>query len=224
MKDRVVRYLLIMPAAGVILGTTIWPLASALFASFRDWRLKRSALPGRHVGWDNYVFAFEEPEFLNALAVTFWFVLLDVALTVGLALGLALLLRRAGFMQSLTRAVLIIPFAMSPALIGVSFRFMFNGEHGVIARGLGAAIPWLADVIWLAHPTFALLTLVFSDVWHWFPYMTLVILEGSRRSPSRPRRRRGSTARARSRCCGMSCCRSWPACWPWSRCSRRSSR
>ena len=178
MKDRVVKYLLILPAGVVVVGTTIWPLASALIASFRDWRLKRSPLPGRFVGLDNYAFAFEEPEFLNALRVTAWFVAIDVVLTVALALGLALLLRRAGFLQSLTKAVLIIPFAMSPALIGVSFRFMFNGEHGVIAKGLGAFVPGLADVIWLAHPVFALLALVFSDVWHWFPYMTLVILGG----------------------------------------------
>jgi multiple sugar transport system permease protein len=178
MKDRVVKYLLILPAGFVVVGTTIWPLASALIASFRDWRLKRSPLPGRFVGLDNYVFAFEEPEFINALKVTAWFVAIDVVLTLALALGLALLLRRAGFLQSLTKAVLIIPFAMSPALIGVSFRFMFNGEHGVIAKGLGAFVPGLADVIWLAHPVFALLALVFSDVWHWFPYMTLVILGG----------------------------------------------
>ena len=169
MKDRVVKYLLILPAGVVVVGTTIWPLASALIASFRDWRLKRSPLPGRFVGLDNYAFAFEEPEFLNALRVTAWFVAIDVVLTVALALGLALLLRRAGFLQSLTKAVLIIPFAMSPALIGVSFRFMFNGEHGVIAKGLGAFVPGLADVIWLAHPVFALLALVFPMSGTGFP-------------------------------------------------------
>ena len=52
MKDRVVKYLLILPAGVVVVGTTIWPLASALIASFRDWRLKRSPLPGRFVGLD----------------------------------------------------------------------------------------------------------------------------------------------------------------------------
>jgi multiple sugar transport system permease protein len=178
MRDRTTKYLLLLPASVVILGTTLWPLGAALLASFRDWRLKRAPLPGRFVGLDNYLFAFEEPDFLNAIAVTARFVVLDVALTLILALGLALLLRRAGLLQSLTRAVLIIPFAMSPALIGVSFRFMFNGEHGVLAKGLGALIPWLSDLIWLAHPWAALLVLVLSDVWHWFPYMTLVILGG----------------------------------------------
>lgn len=178
MNDRLAKYLLILPAGLVVMGTTLWPLASALATSFRDWRLKRSPLPGQFVGLDNYVLAFEEPEFFNALKVTGAFVVSDVALTLALSLTLALLLRRAGILQSLTKAVLIIPFAMSPALIGVSFRFMFNGEHGVLAKGLGTIFPFLADVVWLAHPLAALAALIFSDVWHWFPYMTLVILGG----------------------------------------------
>ena len=81
--------------------------------------LKRSPVPQGWVGIDNYVFGFEEPEFWNALKVTVVFVTLDVLIAVAVSLGLALLLRRAGVLQSLTRAVLILPFAMSPALIGV---------------------------------------------------------------------------------------------------------
>jgi multiple sugar transport system permease protein len=177
-SDRYVRYWLILPAAILVVGTTLWPLVSALTTSFRDWRLKRSPVPGRWVGFDNYVLATEEPEFWNALQVTAVFVTLDVVLTVLLALGVALLLRRAGVLSSLVKAVLILPFAMSPALIGVSFRFMFNGEYGVFTHGLAWLIPPLKGVIWLADPTFAMLALVFSDVWHWFPYMTLVILGG----------------------------------------------
>jgi multiple sugar transport system permease protein len=178
MNDRLTKYVLILPSAAIILGTTIWPLVSALITSFRDWRLKRSPLPGRFVGLDNYSFAMEEPEFWNALKVTALFVIADVLLTLLLALLLALLLRRAGFLQSLTKAVLIIPFAMSPALIGVSFRFMFNGEYGVFTKGLAAIFPFLRDVVWLANPFYSLLALTLSDVWHWFPYMTLVILGG----------------------------------------------
>jgi multiple sugar transport system permease protein len=178
MNDRLTKYVLILPAAALILGTTVWPLASALMTSFRDWRLKRSPLPGKYVGLDNYIYAMEEPEFWNAVRVTAYFVAADVTLTLLLALVLALLLRRAGFLQNLTKAVLIIPFAMSPALIGVSFRFMFNGEYGVFTKGLAAIFPMLRDVVWLASPFHSLLALTLSDVWHWFPYMTLVILGG----------------------------------------------
>jgi multiple sugar transport system permease protein len=178
MPDRIMRYLLLVPALVIVLGTTLWPLGSAIATSFRNWRLKRSPVPQGWVGLDNYAFAFEEPEFWNALQVTAMFVTLDVVIAVAVSLALALLLRRAGVLQSLTRAVLILPFAMSPALIGVSFRFMFNGEYGVLAKGIGWLVPPLADVIWLASPGYAMAALILSDVWHWFPYLTLIFLGG----------------------------------------------
>jgi multiple sugar transport system permease protein len=172
-----IRYLFVAPAMLIVVGTTIWPLVSALTTSFRDWRLKRSPMPQQWVGFENYVYAAEEPEFWNALKLTFVFVTLDVLSTVLAALTLALLLRRAGVLQSLVKAVLILPFAMSPALIGVSFRFMFNGEFGVFTSLLNT-IPFFNGVIWLATPGYAMAALIFSDVWHWFPYMTLIILGG----------------------------------------------
>ncbi|HRJ68486.1 MAG TPA: sugar ABC transporter permease [Beijerinckiaceae bacterium] len=176
--DRFLRYGLIAPALVLVIGTTLWPVVSAVTTSLRDWRLKRSSLPQKWVGFDNYLVAFEEPEFWNAVKVTTTFVILDVLLTVCLALAVALLLRRAGVLQSLVRAVIILPFAVSPALIGVSFRFMLNGEHGVLARGFAATFPWLSDVVWLATPGYAMAALIASDVWHWFPYLTLMFLGG----------------------------------------------
>lgn len=176
--DRYTRYLFVVPALVLVLGTTLWPVLSALTTSLRDWRLKRSPVPQKWVGFDNYLLALEEPEFWNALKVTGTFVVLDVLLTVMVALGLALLLRKAGVLQSMVRAVLILPFAVSPALIGVSFRFMLNGEHGVLAKGFAATFPWLSDVVWLAAPGYAMAALIASDLWHWFPYLTLMFLGG----------------------------------------------
>jgi multiple sugar transport system permease protein len=110
--------------------------------------------------------------------VTTIFVVTSVTLTLILAMSLALLLRRKGRMHTFTRIILILPFAMSPALIGVSYRFMFNPEFGVIAKGLGAIFPALEGVPWLASPDLAMAILVLTDVWHWTPYMTFMCLGG----------------------------------------------
>jgi len=187
MHDRVLKYVLIIPAALIVVGTTIWPLGVSLVTSFRDWRLARSLTPGAFVGVEHYITAFtDDPDFSNALAVTARVVALDVPLTVLSALGLALLLRRAGVLQSVTRAVLILPFAVSPALVGISFRFMFNAESGVLSWAAGTAIPPLRDVVLLADPVGALVVLVLSDAWRWAPYMTLVILGGLAALPREP--------------------------------------
>jgi multiple sugar transport system permease protein len=187
MRDRWLKYVLLLPAALLVLGTAIWPLAVSLATSFRDWRLTRSLTPGEFVGLEHYIVALtDDPDFANALGVTAAFVGIDVTITVLSSLGLALLLRRAGVLQSLTRAVLILPFAVSPALVGISFRFMFNAEMGVFTWLAGTLLPWLRGFVWLADPWASLLVLVFSDVWRWVPYMTLVVLGGLAALPREP--------------------------------------
>ena len=187
MRDRWLKYWLILPAALLVVGTTIWPLAVSLITSFRDWRLTRSAAPGPFIGVEHYVVALtDDPDFANAVRVTAMFVGIDVTITVLSSLGLALLLRRAGVLQSVTRAVLILPFAVSPALVGISFRFMFNAEMGVFTWLAGAVFPPLEGFVWLADRWAALLVLVFSDVWRWVPYMTLVVLGGLAALPKEP--------------------------------------
>jgi multiple sugar transport system permease protein len=45
-------------------------------------------------------------------------------------MALALLLAGNGRLEINTRTLLVIPFAMSPALVGVSWRFLLNPEFG----------------------------------------------------------------------------------------------
>lgn len=178
MQERLLPYWLLIPAFVIVLATTIYPLAYSFVTSFRAWDLTQSRRPEGFVGIENYIYAASEEQFLNSLWVTFIFVVTSVALTVVLAMALALLLRRKGPMHTFTRIVLILPFAMSPALIGVSYRFMFNPEFGVLAKGLGAIFPALEGVPWLADPQLAMGILVLTDVWHWTPYMTFMCLGG----------------------------------------------
>jgi multiple sugar transport system permease protein len=178
MQDRFLSYALLVPAFVIVLATTIYPLAYSFVTSFREWDLTRQRRPGDFVGFENYVHAVTETGFQNSLWVTTIFVVTSVALTLLLAMSLALLLRRKGSLHTFTRIILILPFAMSPALIGVSYRFMFNPEFGVLAVGLGSIFPGLKDTPWLADPDLAMAVLIATDVWHWTPYMTFMCLGG----------------------------------------------
>lgn len=178
MRDRSLPYMLMAPAFVIVLATTLYPLGYSLATAFREWRLTRQRRPGDFVGLDNFTNAFASHEFLGSLWVTTVFVVISVAATLVLAMLLALLLRRTGRMHTFTRIILILPFAMSPALIGVSFRFMFNPEFGVLAQGLGAVFPFLDGTAWLADPNYAMAILIVTDVWHWVPYMTFMCLGG----------------------------------------------
>jgi len=178
MKDRSLSYLLLVPAFIIVLATTLYPLAYSFVTAFREWDLTKQRRPGEFVGIDNFLHAFSEPGFQNSIWVTTIFVVSSVVLTLIIAMSLALLLRRKGKLHTITRIILILPFAMSPALIGVSYRFMFNPEFGVIAKGLGGIFPSLEGIPWLASPDLAMSILVLTDVWHWAPYMTFMCLGG----------------------------------------------
>ena len=178
-RDNILKYLLVAPAVVVVAVTAIWPLIEAARLSFTVGRLNRPGSLEQYLGWENYVWAvMEEPAFWNSVWVTAAYTFLTVALTTILALALALLLAPGGRLRSGVQTLLILPFAMSPALIGVSFRFMFNPEFGLFDAFFGALIPPLANVSWLADPILAFAVCIMADVWGWIPFLTLVLIGG----------------------------------------------
>ena len=94
MQDRFLSYALLVPAFVIVLATTIYPLAYSFVTSFRECDLTRQRRPGDFVGFENYAHAVTETGFQNSLWVTTIFVVTSVALTLLLAMSLALLLRR----------------------------------------------------------------------------------------------------------------------------------
>lgn len=179
MRDNTLKYVLVLPAVMVVFATAIWPLMESARLSATVGRLNRPGSLDQYIGLENYTWAFfEEPAFWNSVWVTGIYTFLTVGLTTLLALGLALLLAPGGRLRSGVQTLLILPFAMSPALIGVSFRFMFNPEFGLFDAFFGAVMPPLADVSWLADPTLAFAVCVMADVWGWIPFLTLVLIGG----------------------------------------------
>ena len=174
-----VHWLLLAPALVFVGAMAVFPLGYSLVLSFRDWKLARSPLAGEFVGLSNYInLLTDDPDFLEAVRVTAFFVTTDVLVTVLVSLAGALLLHRSGRLNSLARTLLILPFVMSPALIGISFRFFLNAEYGVVAHVVGLLVPPLKDTVWLADASLSMAAIIASDVWHWAPYMTLVMLGG----------------------------------------------
>ncbi len=179
MRDQHLKYLLVLPAVLVVFATAIWPLIESLRLSFYEGRLSRPAFPQNFLGVENYTWAFlEEPAFWNSVWVTASYTFWTVLLTTLLALGLALLLAPGGRLRVTVQSLLIIPFAMSPALIGVSFRFMFNPEFGLFDAFFGIIFPPLASISWLSDPTLAFWVCIMADVWGWIPFLTLVLIGG----------------------------------------------
>ncbi|WP_241961704.1 carbohydrate ABC transporter permease [Staphylococcus succinus] len=157
---------------------TFYPLLNSLWISLHEWNLTLSDTMGKFVGFGNYLRAFKDPTFWNSLTVTLLFTLLTVAITIIGAILSALLLSKDKPYISFVRAILIIPFALSPALVGYSWKFMLNPDYGVFSKIMGVVIPPLEGFVWLGNPFTALLSLVSVAVWIWLPFMTLMFISG----------------------------------------------
>ena len=179
MTQRRFAAILLAPAFLLVAFTTVYPMITSLWTSLHILNLAKSIELGAFVGLENYQEAFvHDLEFWGVMRVTALFVVLDVTLTILCALGIAMLLLRAGFGQSIIRTLIILPFAMSPALIGISWRFMLNPDYGAFARTIAAIFPGMRNVDYLASPALSMAALVSADVWHWAPYFAFMLMGG----------------------------------------------
>ena len=178
LSDKHLKFLLLLPAIVLVGATAIGPLFSGLYLAFRDWNLSKSSVSKplwtlADDGWENISYLFDnfsralsDSALQNSIWVTIVFTVLSVVISMGLALGIALLLGRGTRSRILVRTLLILPFAMSPALVGISWRFMVSPQFGIFQSVFKDIWPWFANIDWLADPTLAFAVLIGSDVWH----------------------------------------------------------
>src|SRR5438067_502803 len=112
----------------------------------------------------------------DRIAVTVTLTVLSVSLSLLVGLAMAQLLSKPGWRYTFVRTLLILPFAVSPALKGFSFRFMLNPSIGIIDAIVDRIVPPAADVIWLGDAFWAMFWLAMSEVWGWAPLIALMFI------------------------------------------------
>lgn len=176
--DKKIRYVLLAPALILLFITVLYPLIDSFWISMHDWNLKDSVELGKFIWFDNYLRALQDPVFWKSIQATFIFAGLSIVSTIVFGLGIALLLSREKKHLEYIRSILIIPFAVSPAVVGYSWRFMFNSEYGLFVAIIGFVFPFLKDVLWLGSPAYAMITLVSCVLWVWLPFICLIFISG----------------------------------------------
>ena len=175
-RGKYFKYILLGPTVLVLAATAAYPMIFAFVVSFRNWRLAYSRTAGEFVGLDNYARAFSDKAFHNSLLVTLKFVLMSVPLSVAIGLGIALLLQRRTRLTTFTKMLLLLPFAVAPALKGYTWRFMLDPGYGIFDTMIDKLIPPLSGVVWLQEEFLALFMLAVTEIWGWAPLIALIFL------------------------------------------------
>ncbi len=159
-------------------GLTIGPALISLYLSFTDFNLLQSP---HWVGDANYLRIFTgDPKFLQALRVTFFYVIFSVPLKLAFALGVAMLLNRGLKGLPLYRAIFYLPSLLGASVaISVLWRELFESD-GVINQLL--AHIGITGPSWISNPRYALWTIVLLSVWQ-FGSPMIIFLAGLRQIP-----------------------------------------
>jgi multiple sugar transport system permease protein len=180
--DRRLKYLLLLPTALGLVFLTVYPTLFLLKACVYDADLAGGF--GGFVGPDHFARLSVDPLFGRAILNTVVFTGLAVGLELVLGLALALAAHHALRCKTLFRSILLIPMVLSPIVVAITWRLLYDTSFGVINGALDAV--GLEPVAWLSDPNLALLSVAVVDVWEWTPFVFLILLAGLSAIPEEP--------------------------------------
>ena len=170
--------LLLVPQMAVVLVFFYWPAVQAVWQSF----LLEDAfgLRSDFIWFDNYRELLSQPSYYQTIGRTAFFSFLVAALSLSLALLLAVQAGKAIKGAVVYKTLLIWPYAVAPAIAGVLWLFMFQPSLGLVARGLReAGIPWNP----LLEGSHAFALVLMASVWKQISYNFLFFLAGLQAIP-----------------------------------------
>lgn len=169
---------LVLPALLTILLVALFPLLWTLWESLHLHDLRMPWLGKPFVGLDNYSEAFRDPRFWDALGHTAFFAVTSVGLELLIGLWLALALNRAFRGRGLVRASVLVPWAIPTVVSALLWRFMFEGQHGIVNEALVGLGVLREPVVWFIRPVAAWVPIILADVWKTTPFVALLLLAG----------------------------------------------
>ncbi|MEA2333282.1 MAG: multiple sugar transport system permease protein [Thermoleophilaceae bacterium] len=174
------------PALAILAALTIAPAIYLLYSSFFDFTLLGTT-PRQFTGFDNYEFVFTNGTIRHDLLITLAFVAIAVTMEMALGLLIAVPLARRTTSNSIASTLLLVPFAMTPAVSALIWRQLLDPNFGWIDHYATELGIMGSPVEWLSHPETAWVALVGLDVWQWTPFVALVLIAGLQGVDEEPR-------------------------------------
>ena len=169
-------YATILPVMLVVAVFTVYPLLYSLYLSVHENVLTRP-LDNDFVGLQNFREVVGGYYFWRSLWSTAVFAVMAVAAVTLYGLGVALLLNQPGVLGStLLKVVVLLPWAIPSVISGIIWRWIFDGDYGVLNGLLLATGVVERYVPWMSQTFTARLCMVIAHVWKQGPLAAVFLL------------------------------------------------
>ena len=183
LSDIAILNLFIWPTLLLLIVINLFPLFYSLYLSFTNFVAAANKQPV-WVGTDNYVDILTNPQLWQYFATTGRYVIFSVGLQTIVGFTLALLVRNKFKGSGVVTTLILIPMMLSPVVVGLFWKLMYNPTFGFFNFLLGFTNPSTGpDVIASRFanqpvPGLALAGVILVDVWMWSPFVMLLVLSG----------------------------------------------
>ncbi len=176
--SKLLPYLLIAPQLAITMVFFFWPAGQALWQSMQ---LQDAFGESTTFVWfDNFITLFKDEAYLESFKVTAIFSTAVSVLGLSLSLFLAVKADKVIKGTSIYRTILIAPYAVAPAIVGVLWTFLMSPSLGLVTHWLS-----LVGVRWdhLLDSKQALGLIIVAAVWKQISYNFIFFLAGLQSIP-----------------------------------------
>jgi multiple sugar transport system permease protein len=172
-RQALAGYLFIAPAMMIFFVFTLLPVAIALYLSLTNYDVFTRI---DWVGLSNYQDIVDDEFFWRALANTTTFTAWTIPLSMGIGLGLALLLNQKLRGLGIYRTVYYVPVVTSMVAVAMIWIQLFDPLYGVISNALETI--GIQGIDWLGDPNLAMPSVIVVSVWKVIGWNMLIYLAG----------------------------------------------
>jgi len=171
--NRSFRHWSLLPAVALFAVLTLYPMANLVRMGVSTIEFSQGAEVWTFTPMRNLELLRSDEVVPAAVRNTLVFVVAAVAIEMALGLALALLVAGVSRGKGLIRTVMILPILVPPVAIGSMWKLLYNYDFGIFNQALVAL--GLPPANWLGSTTLALWSVVIVDVWHWVPFVFLIL-------------------------------------------------
>lgn len=168
-------WLLVLPALGIRMFTTIYPILETFRISLYNIKLLSGV--NEFVGLSNYLEVFKDRKVITSVEFTVIFTAVSMAFHLLLGIALAMILNMKYKGQRFLRTIVLLPWAMPTVVIGMAAKWAFNNDYGLIndfIRRFGVDF----QLDWLINTGTARSAVIMTDLWKDLPYFAILVLSG----------------------------------------------
>lgn len=177
-RGKTLPYLLLVPQLLITFIFFYWPASQAVWQSVL--REDAFGLSREFVGFENYIYLFNQPQYYRVMVTTMIFSALVTTFSLSIALLFASQADKTIKGAGPYKTLLIWPYAVAPAVAGVLWLFIFHPSLGTLSRPIRSlGIDWNP----MLNGTHAMTLVVLSATWKQISYNFLFFLAGLQSIP-----------------------------------------